>query len=126
MFRLGDFSSISSGVKVWCTSDDFVNDLVTVLPPGVGQIKQHLITGDVTFGNYTACGSNAVVMPDNEVPVGTVIGALSFVPARFSFQPWSVYAGTPIRRIRSRNRDEVLRQADLLRAALQTRARQAG
>ena len=31
-FRLGDFSSLSAGVKVWCTSDDFVNDVVMIMP----------------------------------------------------------------------------------------------
>ena len=48
-FQIGDFCSLSSGVKVWCTSDDFVNDLVTIIPPGVAQVKKNLIRGDVTF-----------------------------------------------------------------------------
>jgi acetyltransferase-like isoleucine patch superfamily enzyme len=108
-------------VKIWCTSDDFVNDLVTIVPEGVGPIKQHLISADVIFGNCTAAGSNAVVMPGNEVPEGTVIGALSFVPAGFRFEPWSVYAGVPIRRIGARNRRAVEAQADLLRGRLDAR-----
>jgi acetyltransferase-like isoleucine patch superfamily enzyme len=123
-FVLGDFCSLSSGVKVWCTSDDFTNDLVTIVPDGIGSIKQRLITGDVIFGNYTAAGSNAVVMPDNHIPEGTVIGALSFVPARFAFEPWTVYAGTPIRRIGPRNRSAVIAQGDRLRAQLEQRLKQ--
>ena len=119
LFTLGDLCSLSSGVKIWCSSDDFVNDLVTIIPPGVEDVKQHFISGDVTFGHYTAAGSNSVVMPGNEIPEGTVIGALSFVPAGFSFEPWAVYAGTPIRRIGSRNRETVAAQATLLRARLQ-------
>src|SRR5262245_4539506 len=86
LFALGDFCSLSSGVKIWCTSDDFANDLVTIVPEGVGPLKQHLITGDVIFENCTAAGSNTVVMPGNHVPEGTVIGALSFVPANFRFE----------------------------------------
>ena len=39
-FEIGDFCSLSSGVKIWCTSDDFVNDLVTIIPPGVEQVKK--------------------------------------------------------------------------------------
>src|SRR5579864_7228762 len=96
-FRIGDFCSLSSGVKVWCTSDDFVNDLVTIVPPGIEQVKKNLIRGDVLIDDYTAIGANSVVMPNNHIPVGTVIGALSFVPVAFEFQPWSVYAGSPIR-----------------------------
>src|SRR3989338_395879 len=86
-FTLGDYSSLSSGVKVWCASDDFVNDVVTILPPEWGAIKEHLITGDVTCGPLTAVGANSVVMPRNIIPEGTVIGAVSFVPPGFSFEP---------------------------------------
>jgi acetyltransferase-like isoleucine patch superfamily enzyme len=118
-FILGDFCSLSSGVKIWCTSDDFARDLVTIVPVGAGPIKEHLIAGDVTFGNYTAAGSNSVVMPDNTVPEGTVIGALSFVPARFTFEAWSVYAGIPLRRVGARDRDAVLAQAARLREQLE-------
>ena len=119
LFVLGDFSSLSSGVKVWCTSDDFTNDLVTIVPEGWGNIKDHLITGDVRLEAMTAVGANAVIMPRNHIPEGTVIGALSFVPPDFPFQPWSVYAGIPIRRVGERNSENVLRQ----RAAMEERRR---
>jgi acetyltransferase-like isoleucine patch superfamily enzyme len=117
-FTLGDYSSLSSGVKVWCSSEDFVNDLVAVLPAGVTGIKTFTISGDVTFEDYTAAGSNSVVMPANTVPVGTIIGALSFVPPRFKFEPWSVYAGTPVRLLRRRNKASVLEQLRRLHEAL--------
>lgn len=124
-FEIGDFSSLSSGVKIWCTSDDFVNDLVTIIPPGIEQVKAHLIRGNVTFGSYTAAGANSVVMPNNHIPEGTVIGALSFVPTAFEFRPWSVYAGIPIRFVRSRNQQSVAEQIHKLEALLATRGKQA-
>lgn len=117
-FTIGDFCSISSGAKIWCTSDDFVNDLITIIPSGFDCVKQHLISADVDFGDYTALGSNAVVMPGNKIPDGTVVGALSFVPAYFDFQPWAVYAGIPIRYIRARNRESVIEQARRLKTML--------
>lgn len=118
LFTLGDFCSLSAGVRIWCTSDDFASDIVCILPPGAEHVKQHLIEGDVTLGNYTAVGSNAVVMPDNYVPEGTVIGALSYVPPRFSLEPWSVYAGIPVRRVGDRSRSSVLEQVRRLRALI--------
>ena len=118
LFTLGDFCSLSSGVKIWCSSDDFVNDLVTIIPPGVIDVKQHVIAGDVTFGNCTAVGSNSVVMPANRIPEGTVIGAVSFVPTAFPFEAWSVYAGSPIRLVGRRNREAVTAQAQRLRDQL--------
>jgi galactoside O-acetyltransferase len=113
-FVLGNYSSLSSGVKIWCTSDDFTNDIVTIIPEGFGKIKNHIIKGDVIFGDFTAVGVNSVVMPDNHIPEGTVIGALSFVSPAFKFKPWAVYAGIPIKFIRYRNKKNVLRQARLL------------
>ena len=118
-FRVGDFSSVSAGVRIWCTSDDFVNDLVTVIPPGIEQVKQHLIAGDVRLADYTAVGANSVILPDNDIPEGVVIGAISLVPARYRFEPWSVYAGVPLRRLRERNREAVTRQADRLKILLE-------
>lgn len=120
-FEIGDFCSLSSGVKIWCTSDDFVNDLITIIPPGVEQVKENLIRGDVVLGNYTAVGSNSVIMPNGRIPEGTVVGALSFAPASFAFEPWSVYAGIPIRFVRPRNRDSVMQQVRRLTAMLEKR-----
>jgi acetyltransferase-like isoleucine patch superfamily enzyme len=118
LFSLGDFSSLSAGVKVWCTSNDFINDLVAIIPSGVGEIGDNPITGDVVFENYTGAGANSVIMPDNVVPEGTTIGALSYVPTRFPFDPWTVYAGAPIRRVGGRNRERVLAQVELMRERL--------
>src|SRR5262245_12626238 len=70
---MGDYSSLSSGVKLWCVSDDFVNDIVTIIPPEAGAVKEHLITGDIVLGACTAVGANTVIMPDNAIPEGTVV-----------------------------------------------------
>ncbi|HEU0292036.1 MAG TPA: hypothetical protein VFR47_04835 [Anaerolineales bacterium] len=120
-FTLGDYSSLSSGVKIWCTSDDFVNDIVTILPLELENLKSRLLSADVTIEHYCAVGSNSVIMPGNHVPVGTVIGALSFVPTAFEFQPWGVYAGIPIRWMRSRNKEQVTAQAEKLNEYFRSR-----
>lgn len=114
-FEMGDFSSLSSGVKIWCVSNDFINDLVLITPPGLNLEDAHPVEGDVSLGHYTGIGANSVIMPHNSIPEGTVIGALSFVPPTFSFDPWSVYAGTPIRLIGKRDRVKILRQVDQIR-----------
>jgi acetyltransferase-like isoleucine patch superfamily enzyme len=118
LFSLGDFSSLSSGVKIWCTSNDFVNDVVAILPEGCEDVGVNPIQGNVIIGDYCGIGANSVVMPDNTIPEGVSIGALSFVPARFRFEPWTVYAGAPIRRVRPRNRERVIAQIEKLRRHL--------
>jgi acetyltransferase-like isoleucine patch superfamily enzyme len=67
------------------------------------------IEGNVELGRYTGVGTNSVIMPDNHIPEGVVIGALSFVPSQFKFEPWSVYAGRPIRLIKRRNKENILK-----------------
>jgi acetyltransferase-like isoleucine patch superfamily enzyme len=116
-FTLGDFSSLSAGVKIWCASDDFSRDMAALAPESIS-IPKHTIVGDVSIGELTVVGANSVVMPENDIPIGVAIGALSLVPPRFDFEEWSVYAGIPIRRVGPRNRDEILRQRDLLRHGL--------
>jgi hypothetical protein len=62
-------------------------------------------------------------MPGNHIPEGTVIGALSFVPAGFSFEPWAVYrhSDPPNRRPQR----DVRAQADALRKRLDAMVRDA-
>ncbi len=111
-FTLGDFSSISAGVKIWCSSDDFGRDMAALFPAYV-DVDKNTISGDVSLGELTVVGANSVVMPANDIPDGVAIGALSFVPPRFKFNEWSLYAGVPIRLIRVRDRSEIIRQRDV-------------
>jgi acetyltransferase-like isoleucine patch superfamily enzyme len=71
-------------------------------------------------------GTNSVLLPGNTVPEGSVIGALSLVPAHFRFEAWTVYAGIPIRRIASRNREAVSQQAARLQRMLSERQKEHG
>ncbi len=112
-FHLGDFSSVSSGARIFCRSNDFVNDLVMLIHPGF-DVGFKPIEGDVAVGNMCGVGANTVIMPDNKIPDGTVVGGLSFVPPGYKFRPWSVYAGAPVRLIKKRNKANVLRQAEEL------------
>src|SRR5687767_429404 len=103
-FVLGDYSGIAAGTCIYLSSSDYVRGLIT---PAARSMDIH---GDVIFGNYTGIGCNSMVMPDNHIPEGTAIGALSFVPPRFPFRPWTVYAGNPLRPVRVRDQASVLRQ----------------
>jgi acetyltransferase-like isoleucine patch superfamily enzyme len=110
-FVLGDFSSLSAGVRVWCASNDFARDVIAITSEEIGDEQ---IRGDVTIGDFTGVGANAVIMPRTEVPEGVAIGALSFVPPAYDFEPWTVYAGIPVRPVAHRDRDRVMRQVEAL------------
>ena len=102
-FKMGSYSSLAAGVRIWLSSNDYVNELITHSVPNVKEIQ-----GNVTMEKYSVIGTNSVIMPDNHTPEGVSIGALSFVPSNFKFEPWTVYAGRPIRAIKKRNRENVL------------------
>lgn len=104
LFKMGSCSSLAAGVKVWLSSNDYVNELVTHSVPYVKEIE-----GNVTLEKYTGIGTNSVIMPNNHIPEGVSIGALSFVPSNYKFEPWTVYAGSPIRPIKKRNKENVLK-----------------
>ena len=103
-FKMGCYSSLAAGVRIWLSSNDYVNELITHSVPDVKEIQ-----GNVTMEKYTGIGTNSVVMPNNHIPEGVSIGALSFVPSNYKFEPWTVYAGRPIRPIKKQNKENVLR-----------------
>lgn len=112
LFALGDFSGIVTGSKIFCTTDHFTDDIISIIPHNLLGSGKKLTTGDVFFERLTGLGANSVVMPKNHIPEGVAIGALSFVPSEYAFRPWTVYAGIPIRPIKPRNRDSVMRQVE--------------
>lgn len=109
-FKGGNFGCISYGVKALCGSDDLVNDISTVLPPHLVDIKNHVIYGNITLDNFVTVGTNTVIMPNVNIPEGVAIGAMSFVPTGFQFEPWTVYAGIKLKKIKVRNKDNIMKQ----------------
>ena len=63
-FKMGECSSLAAGVKVWLSSNDYVNELVTHSVPEVKEIQ-----GNVTLGKYTGVGTNSVIMPASALSV---------------------------------------------------------
>ena len=108
-FTMGSYSSLSAGVRIWLSSNDYVNELVTHSVEGVREIQ-----GNVTLGKFTGVGANSVIMPNNHIPEGVTIGALSFVPPHYHFEPWTVYAGCPIHPVRKRNKANILKTLERL------------
>ncbi len=111
-FLLGDYCSISSGVRIWCSSNNFIDDIGSFA--GENHFDDR-ISGNVEISNLCIVGTNTVIMPDNYLPIGVTIGALSYVPTKFSFEPWTLYAGIPIKFIRKRNKDQILNKYKILK-----------
>src|ERR1019366_5703301 len=76
LFKIGKYGSLAAGVRIFCASDDFVNDAAVLFPNNLNHLKTHTITGDVILGDYVTIGANTVVMPNQSIPDGVTVGAM--------------------------------------------------
>jgi galactoside O-acetyltransferase len=91
--EIGDFCTISHGVRLFTASADYSGDYFTNVFPD--PVYQSPIKGKIRLGNHVIIGGNSVVMPNLEIAEGAAIGALSFV--RYSLTGWRIYGGNPLR-----------------------------
>ncbi|HEY9133863.1 MAG TPA: acyltransferase [Dyella sp.] len=112
-FILGDFSGLSSGVRVITGSDDFLGGGLT--NPTIPDAYRSVARSHVSIGRHAIVGANAVILPGVDIGDGTAVGAGSLVNR--SLQPWGVYVGSPARRVRERPSDTILAQEAALAAS---------
>ena len=101
---LEDFSTLSSGVRVFCGSDDFLGGgLTNTTKPGAYRAVNR---SHVRVGRHAIIGANTVVLPGIVVGEGCAVGSSSVVNR--SLEPWGVYVGSPARRIKTRPSDLIV------------------
>jgi galactoside O-acetyltransferase len=107
---LEDFSGLSHGVKIYTRSDDYSGRWLT--NPCVPSQYTHPTCGPVRLGRHVIIGAGSVVLPGVNIGEGSSVGALSLVAKDLS--PWSIYFGSPARRIGARSRDLLALERQLL------------
>lgn len=97
---LGDFSGLSQGVKIYTVSDDYSG--LSLTNPTVPIKYKSVTAAPMQIGRHAIVGSNSVLLPGSGMGEGAALGALSMLtkPA----DPWSVYFGSPAKKIKSRKR----------------------
>jgi len=108
---IGDFASLSQGVRVFTAIDDFGGHRLSnaTVPPELTRVQ----SAPVTIGAYVPIGSNTIILPGVEIGEGAAVGALSLVAQ--SLAGWTIHAGNPARAVGPRSRD-LLRLVPLVRA----------
>ena len=109
--ELADFVNLSVGAAVFSASDDFSGR--HLLGPTVPDHLREVTAGRVTFDRYTGVGANSVVLPGVHFPEGSGVTPLTLV-SRSLPEPWTLYGGVPMRRIRTTFRDRARLGAELL------------
>lgn len=98
--EIGDFCSLSHGVRVFTRSDDYSGEFMTnpTLPP-----EYTNVTGaPVRLEKHCIVGSGSILLPGVMLGEGVAIGSMTMI--KDSLAPWGLYVGIPARRIRDRSR----------------------
>lgn len=98
---MGDFSGLAYGCHLIAQSDDYSGHTMT--NPTVPDRYKHEASEAVVLGNHVILGTNSIVLPGVELGEGVSSGAGTLFTR--SAEPWSVYVGSPARRIRSRSKE---------------------
>ena len=99
---IGDYAGISTGARIVCGSEDFVNSLLGFVPSAY----RTTIYGINIIENFAWVGAGAIVLPNITIAEGSVIGAGAVVTK--DTEPWMVYAGNPAVAIKRRNKDKIM------------------
>lgn len=99
--ELDDYSTISGRVLIYSQNDDYSGEYLT--NPMVPESISNVTGGKVSIGKHVIIAAGSVVLPELSIGEGTAVGAMSLV--KNSLDPWSVYVGTPARRIGDRSKN---------------------
>jgi galactoside O-acetyltransferase len=99
--EIGDFSSLSQGVRLFSAIDDYSGKWMTnsVVPPHLVRVE----AAPIEIGRHVPVGAGTLVLPGVVIEDGAAVGALSFVNRRLA--GWFIYSGNPVRKIGPRARD---------------------
>lgn len=108
--RMDDFSGLSQGVHLYSRTDDYTGKFLT--NPTVPKKYTGIVGGTITLGRHAIIGSSSVILPKVAVGDGTAVGALSLVTK--SLDPWGVYFGSPVKKLKNRSKRLLKLEAELM------------
>lgn len=109
LITMEDFTNIGSGGRIVCATDDFTQGLISPVVPAE---HRTIIRKPVTFKRYATLGVNCTVLPGVTLGEGCIVGAGSVVTR--NTEPWTIYAGSPAKPIKSRDSKRILESAQKL------------
>jgi len=104
--NIGAYSTLSSGARIFTGTEDISGD--SLLGAAIPEPFRVAIRSRVEIGKHCMVGANSVILPGVVIPDGTVVGAMSLVLQNTTLEPWSIYAGCPVRKLRKRPKERIL------------------
>lgn len=99
--EIGDFSSLSQGVRVFTAIDDFSGRRMSNSTVPAEMLGVH--TAPVRIGRHVPVGSGSIILAGVTIGDGAAVGAMSLVPQ--PLEAWTIYAGNPAKAVGPRSRD---------------------
>lgn len=103
-FVMENFSGLSGGIRVYTGNEDYSGSCLT--NPTVPHPYRKAIRSFVHIGRHAIVGANTVILPGVTLGEGAVVGANALVTK--DCDPWTVYAGSPAKALKSRPKDRIL------------------
>lgn len=98
--EMEDYTGLSPRCTVFSASDDFGGNFL--IGPMVPKTFTNVIGGKVLISKFSQIGAGSILLPGVKVGEGVAVGAMSLV--RKDLDPWCIYAGNPIKRIKDREK----------------------
>ena len=106
---LEDYCNVGAGSRLVAGSDDFRASLIG---PTIPAQFRNVNREGIVLKRHATLGANCVVLPGITMAEGSMGGAATLI--RKNTEPWGIYAGTPARRIGTRDKDLCLYFESLL------------
>jgi acetyltransferase-like isoleucine patch superfamily enzyme len=97
--EIGDFSGLAYNCQVFSQSDDYSGASLTG-PTIPSEFKKEFFKS-VILGRHVIVGASSVILPGSNLNDGTACMAMTLVSGET--QQWSLYGGSPARRIQNRD-----------------------
>lgn len=112
VFIVNDFATIAAGSRIIVRGDAHMGEgLVSPVIPD--EFRDEVIGRMITMQKFSALGTNVVMMPNTWLAEGVIVGANSLVTKPIE-EPWTVWFGSPARKIKDRPREKMLEYAERL------------
>ncbi len=108
--EIQDFAGLAFGCRLFSSSDDYSGESMT--NPTVPREFKRISHGKIRIGRHVILGTNSIVFPNVNIGEGCAIGANSLVNK--STEPWGIYMGSPVRRIKNRSKNLLILEKNLL------------
>lgn len=97
--------AIAPNCTILCASNDFKESFAGQYS---GPSHQKIYRGSIIIKQYTMVGAGVTILPGVTLGEGCRVGANSLV--KTNLDPWTLYAGSPVRKLSDINKEEVLRR----------------